>query len=124
MPKKNLSSRNEHINATIECLERKGKLIFIEDLCGAKCMIFIILSSLLNTCMSRYCYFCFTGRKLRLKPARSTYITVMRCSANLNRLFDCKPIFLLCCLYIPGIMLNTVRSGSFLVDVGFAISAA
>lgn len=63
-------------------------------------------------------------RKLRLRPTRSPYLTCMKCSADPPQLFDCKPVFLLSCLYIPGVMLKTVRSGSFLVHVGFAISAA
>lgn len=67
--------------------------MFIEDPCGVKCMTFMISSSPLNICMSRYDYFCIyreeTEAKTSWEHVPNWYVVL----AALNQLFDCKPVF-------------------------------
>lgn len=107
-----------HLNATIECSEGKGKLMLIEDLHGAKCITFILLSTHLNFhCRVDIAVSALHMRKLRLTPTRSTSQTGMRCSAIGKHLW-------LQSLFSFSALFTTVKSGGFWVHVGFAISAA
>lgn len=62
-------------------------------------------------------------RKLWLRLPRSTYQIGLKYSADLKPALIAKPV-LLWCLYSSEMMLETLKSGSFLVHTSFAISAA
>ena len=107
-------------NATIEFSEGKRKLVFIEDL---QDITFIVLSSPLNI-HEKILLFLFYRWGNKPGLPRSILLTGLRCSTIWHQLcMTAKPVSFSAIFTSRGFCWKQ-QSGSFLVHLGFAISAA